>query len=58
MIQNIKDFDELMDVKVIFPDQSEQTFPRGVTVSEASEAGRKKRLPPPSQPTSTVFPSI
>ncbi|MDD2276729.1 MAG: threonine--tRNA ligase [Smithellaceae bacterium] len=44
MIQNIKDFDELMDVKVIFPDQSEQTFPRGVTVSEAVGSWKKEAL--------------
>ena len=44
MIQNIKDFDELMDVKVIFPDQSDQTFPRGVTVSEAVGSWKKEAL--------------
>ncbi|MFA5755892.1 MAG: threonine--tRNA ligase, partial [Smithellaceae bacterium] len=33
-----------MDVKVIFPDQSEQTFPRGVTVSEAVGSWKKEAL--------------
>lgn len=33
-----------MDVKVIFPDQLEQTFPEGVTVSEAVGSWKKEAL--------------